>query len=289
MILTGIADEAGMDIQTQVKAHKELEWDHIELRLVGGKNVAGELPQREFEQMCEVLEEEKMQVTAFASRIGNWSRHINDDFKLDIDDLKASIPRMERLKTKNIRIMSWRGDGVDLGEWFKEARRRLKELARIAADGGIYLCHENCEGWGGLSAGNMLELKSAVDQPHFLLLYDLGNTVSHGLEPWSFFKTIRRHFDYLHIKDAKMNLQGGPSQEYTYCGEGDARLKEILSMIIIEDGYDGVLSIEPHVASVVHLEGGSATPGRMYASYIKYGMQFKKIIHELKTNEKKQK
>lgn len=285
MILTGIADEAGMDIQTQVKAHKELEWDHIELRLVDGKNVAGELPQLEFERMCEVLEEEKMVVTAFASRIGNWSRHINDDFQLDIDDLKASIPRMARLKTKSIRIMSWKGEGVDLKEWFKEAKRRLKELARIAADGGIYLCHENCEGWGGLSAGNMLELKSAVDHPHFLLLYDLGNTVSHGLEPWSFFKTIRSHFDYLHIKDAKLNPQGGPSKEYTYCGQGDARLKEILSMIIIEDGYDGVLSIEPHVASVVHLEGGSATPERMYDSYVKYGKQFKNIIHKLKTDE----
>ena len=289
MILTGIADEAGMDIQTQVKAHKELGWDHIELRLVSGKNVAGELPQREFEQMCEVIEEEKMQVTAFASRIGNWSRHINDDFQLDIDDLKASIPRMARLKTKNIRIMSWKGEGVDPGEWFKEAKRRLKQLARIAADGGIYLLHENCEGWGGLSAGNMLELKSAVDHPHFLLLYDLGNAVSHGLEPWSFFEIIRHHFDYLHIKDAKINPQGGPSKEYTYCGKGGPRLKEILSMIIIVDGYDGVLSIEPHVASVVHLEGGSANPERMYASYLKYGKQFKKIIHEIKTDETQQK
>lgn len=284
MILTGIADEAGKDIQTQIKAHKELEWDQIELRLVNGQNVAGELSQLEFEQMCEVLEEEEIQVTGFASRIGNWSRHINGDFQLDIDDLKASIPRMQRLNTKYIRIMSWKGDGVDQGKWFKETKLRLKELSRIAADGGIYLLHENCEGWGGLSAGHMLELKSAVDHLHFLLLYDLGNTISHGHDPWSFFKIIRHHFDYLHIKDARMNPLGGRSKEYTYCGQGDARLKEILSKIIIEDGYDGVLSIEPHVASVVHLEGGSATPEKMYDSYLEYGRQFKKIIQELKAN-----
>ena len=82
-----------------------------------------------------------------------------------------------------------------------------------------------------------------------------------------------------------MNPLGGRSKEYTYCGQGDARLKEILSKIIIEDGYDGVLSIEPHVASVVHLEGGSATPEKMYDSYLEYGRQFKKIIQELKANE----
>ena len=30
MFLTGIADESGKDIHTQIKAHKELGWDKIE-------------------------------------------------------------------------------------------------------------------------------------------------------------------------------------------------------------------------------------------------------------------
>ena len=285
MILTGIADEAGGDISSQVRAHKKLEWDHIELRLVDGKNVAGELADPEFERLCAVLESENMHVAGFASRIGNWSRHIGADFQTDIDDLKVSIPRMERLKTRNIRIMSWTGDGVEHHQWFQTAVKRLKELARIAADGGIYLCHENCEGWGGLSAGHMLDLREAVGHPHFLLLYDLGNTVSHGLEPELFFETIRHNFDYIHIKDARMNPEGGRSREYTVCGEGDARLREILSRIILEDGYDGVLSIEPHVASVVHLEGGSATPEKLFASYVQYGRRFKKMIREITSND----
>ena len=281
LILSGIADEAGKDIETQIRAHRELGWNHIELRLVNGKNIAGELSDAEFEEVLRRVEEESMQVTALASRIGNWSRHIKDDFAIDINDLKNSALRMRRLNVKYIRIMSWKGDGVDNKFWFKEAVRRCRELAKMAADADIYLCHENCVGWGGLSAEHMLELSDAVDHPHFLNLYDLGNTISHGYEPWPFFETIRNNFAYVHVKDTLMNPQGGRSQNYTYCGEGDAHIPEILSKIIVEDGYDGIISIEPHVASVVHLSGGDTNPEEMYSSYIKYGNLFKGIINEI--------
>ena len=56
MILTGIADEAGKDIKTQIKAHKELGWDTIELRLVDGKNVACALPEDEFKAVADYVE-----------------------------------------------------------------------------------------------------------------------------------------------------------------------------------------------------------------------------------------
>ena len=51
MILTGIADEASADIEGQVKTHRELGWNHIELRLVDGRNVAGELSDRDFDRV----------------------------------------------------------------------------------------------------------------------------------------------------------------------------------------------------------------------------------------------
>jgi sugar phosphate isomerase/epimerase len=282
MILSGIADEAGKDIETQVKAHKELGWDHIELRLIDGRNIAGELPEEGFDRVRNVLEENKMRVTAFASAIGNWSRHINDDFSCDRNDLKVSIGRMKKVDVKYIRIMSWKGKDVDNNQWFKEAVRRSKELAKMAEDAGIYLLHENCEGWGGLSAANMLKLKQAVDSPHFLLLYDLGNTISHGYEPRPFFETIRGKFAYIHIKDAKNNPRGGCSQDFKYCGEGDAMLKQILAKIIREDGYDGVISIEPHVAGIVHLNRTDVPPQRMYASYLGYGQRFKTMIKKIR-------
>ena len=38
MFFSGIADEAGKDINMQIKAHKELGWSFIEMRNVGDKN-----------------------------------------------------------------------------------------------------------------------------------------------------------------------------------------------------------------------------------------------------------
>lgn len=283
MIFSGIADEAANDIGGQVKAHQELGWRHIELRLVNGKNVSSGISDGEFDNIRRELESSKIQVTAFASAIGNWSRHINDDFNVDIKELKTAMKRMLLLNTGYIRIMSWEGDGENKETWHNRAVKRCRELAQMAADYNITLLHENCAGWGGLSAEHMLELKSAVDHPNFKLLYDLGNTISHGYEPWEFFKVIRGHFDYIHIKDAKMNPAGGRSKDYKYCGEGDAMLREILDVIINEDKYDGVISIEPHVSAIVHLaDAAEASPEEKFSSYVKYGRMLEKLIMEIK-------
>ncbi len=284
MIITGISDEAGASIGKQISAHKKLGWNYLELRLVNGKNVAGELSHAEFDEVVNAIEENDMKVAGFASAIGNWSRQITGDFNLDIEDLKLSIPRMKQLGTKFIRIMSWVGDNVPEADWRKEAIRRCRELAKIAEDAGIVLLHENCTGWGGLGAKQMIELCEEVDSPAFQLLYDLGNTISHGYDPEEFFKIIRGKFTYIHIKDAHKNSAGGRSQDYAYCGEGDAMLESILNKIINEDGYDGFISIEPHVAAIVHLAGAEVSEEDKYNSYIKYGTKFMELLKRVKTN-----
>jgi len=130
MIITGISDEAGSSIEKQIQAHKELGWNYLELRLINGENIAGELPDDEFEKAVGVIEKNDMRVSGFGSAIGNWSRPVTGDFKLDIDDLKCSISRMKRFDAKYIRIMSWVGEGVSETEWRNKAIYRCKELAR---------------------------------------------------------------------------------------------------------------------------------------------------------------
>lgn len=281
MIITGISDEAGSSIEKQIQAHKELGWNFLELRLINGKNVAGEVPDTEFEDAVKAIEKNDMRVSAFASAIGNWSRPITGDFRLDLDDLKLSIPRMKRLGTKYIRIMSWLGEGVTEAEWRKETIRRCRELAKIAEDAGIVLTHENCTGWGGLGAERMLELYQELDSPAFKLLYDIGNTISHGYDPENFFSIIRHNFVYVHVKDVLKNPAGGKSQDYVYCGRGDAMIEAILNKIINEDGYDGFIAIEPHVAAIVHLAGTRVSEDEKYRSYIRYGTEFLRIIERI--------
>jgi sugar phosphate isomerase/epimerase len=219
-----------------------------------------------------------MRVSSYASAIGNWSRPITGDFAVDLADLKVLIPRMQRTGTKFVRTMSWvRGD-VSEDIWRDEGVRRYQEMAKLAADGGIMLLHENCEGWGGLSGTNARRFIESVDHPSVRYLFDIGNTVSYGQETMPFYREILPYVEYVHIKDCRRNPEGGKSSAFTYAGEGDALVREILTDLIAR-GYKAGVSIEPHVASIVHLgEGTKASPQERFDSYVRYGKGLEKLL-----------
>ncbi len=106
MYYSGISDEAGDSILTQIRAHQELGWEHLELRLIDGINVT-RLPDDEFSRECAALAGAEMRVSCIGSAIGNWARPISGDPQEDIDDLQQAIPRMHLLQTKFIRVMSY--------------------------------------------------------------------------------------------------------------------------------------------------------------------------------------
>lgn len=282
--LSGLADEAGRDIHAQIAAHRELGWNAIELRLIDGLNVAGALPDDAFAAAADAVETAGLAVTGFGSAIGNWSRAVHGDFEQDLQDLKVAIPRMQRLGVRFIRTMSWLQNGASESAWRREAIRRYRELAAVAADGGVVLAHENCTGWGGQSARHMRELIEEVGSDHLTVLFDIGNTISHGYEPWPFYQGVKDLIGYVHVKDCKRNPAGGGSSDYAYPGEGDAMVRPILADLL-DGGYRGTIAIEPHVASIIH-EGGSDVPeAEKYASYLRYARMFEGLVREARAAE----
>ena len=278
--LSGLADEAADTIEGQIAAHRALGWNRIELRLIEGKQAGCEvLPESGFERAVELLADAGIEVSGFASAIGNWSRPISGDFQMDLADLATLSRRMQRTGARFVRTMSWvRGD-VSLEEWRDEAVRRYKIMAPIAADAGIVLLHENCEGWGGLSPENAVEFLERVNHPAVAALFDIGNTVAYGLEPWPFYRAVRPFIQYVHIKDAKRNPAGGKSDLFTYPGQGDACVGEILADLLAT-GYRAGVTIEPHVASIVHLGGSQSTPQERFDSYIRYGRALEALLSQ---------
>jgi sugar phosphate isomerase/epimerase len=276
--LSGLADEAADHIEGQIAAHRALGWDRIELRLIGGKQAGSEaLPETEFERAADLLTESGIKVSGFASAIGNWSRPIAGDFQVDLADLATLCRRMQRAGARFVRTMSWVRGEVSLEDWRDEAVRRYRVMAPIAADAGIVLLHENCEGWGGLSPENSVEFLERVNHPAVAALFDIGNTVAYGLEPWAFYHAVRPFIQYVHVKDAKRNPAGGKSDVFTYPGQGDACVSEILADLVAT-GYNAGVSIEPHVASIVHLGGSQATPEERFDSYIRYGRALESLL-----------
>jgi sugar phosphate isomerase/epimerase len=279
--VSGIADEAADDIAGQISAHLDLGWQRIELRQISGKQASTPLlSDEEFEEAVQSIEAAGLHVNAFASAIGNWSRPITDDFEKDLIDLRLLISRTKRTGAKFVRTMSWVRNGVSLEDWRDEAVRRYKVMAPIAADAGILLLHENCEGWGGLSPENTREFMERINHSGVGVLFDIGNTVSYGMDAWSYYQGVKDLIRYVHIKDCRRNPEGGKSADYTYPGEGDACVRRILSDLI-KTGYSAGVSIEPHVASIVHLGGGEASPEFRRESYLKYGRALDSMIRAI--------
>ena len=105
MYLTGFADEAAKDLDGQIRAIKELGWSNIESRNIDGVNIH-DLDDKAFDIACGKLADAGIKINCFGSAIANWAKSIEKPFDEDLAATKRAIPRMKRLGTKMIRIMS---------------------------------------------------------------------------------------------------------------------------------------------------------------------------------------
>ncbi|MGZ0654927.1 sugar phosphate isomerase/epimerase family protein [Coraliomargarita sp. W4R53] len=286
MLLTGFTDEAGQALEIQIKATQALGWKHLSARSIDNQNIH-DLSERDFNLASEKLDEAGISVIEFGSLIGSWSKPIESDFAITIAEIERAIPRMQRLGTKLIRVMSYAQKPWGEDQHEPERFRRLREIVTRFADAGIDALHENCMNWGGFSAEHTLRLIQEV--PDIKLIFDTGNPVFQRdrsksqpypwQDPLEFYQAIKSHVAHVHIKDCLNPLEGSDEPErYTFPGEGQARLGEILQALQA-DGYDGAYAIEPHVATVFHAkEVAPVDVERQYNSYVEYGRAFEKQL-----------
>ena len=285
MYLTGFADEASQDFDEQLKATKELGWNAIESRNISGKNIH-DISEDDFEVVCAQLEEAGVKINCFGSAIANWAKNIKDPFDITLEEVERAIPRMKRLGTKLIRIMSYaRCEGEE--QFAEERFKRLAEIVRMFKEHGLQPVHENCMNYGGMSWKHTLELMENV--PGLKLIYDTGNSpfmkdYSTGgtdwQDGWEFYSKVKEHIAYIHIKDT-LNPQPGEKEVYTMPGEGQGYVKEILADLKAS-GYDGGISIEPHLAAVFHDPAAVNTENdKSYELYVEYGQQLMRLLENI--------
>jgi len=275
MFFSGIADEAGRDIDTQIRAHQTLGWNHIELRMINEFNLAT-LPENQYREVFNQLQAAGLQVSCFASAIANWAKKISGDFMADLNELKNAIPRLHELGTRLVRIMSYPNDNWSDLAWFNEVVRRLKELTKVAVDNDLILVHENCSGWGGRGPEHTLQLLEAVDSPTLKLLFDTGNPPAEGQDGWDFYSQIKNFIVYVHIKDALGEKKNGQTV-FTFPGEGDGFVAEIVKDLLAA-GYEGGFSIEPHLAAIIHLDQQADQPEAAFNAYVEYGRRLMELV-----------
>lgn len=289
MYLTGFADEAARDLATQIRATKEIGWSRISARGVNGANIH-ELPQHEFDEVANQLDEAGITILEFGSLIGNWGKSIDTDFDITLAEIDRAIPRMKRLGTKFVRIMSYAQEPWGSDQHEAERFRRLREIHSRFADAGLEALHENCMNWGGFSPEHTLRLVEEV--PGLRLIFDTANPVFQRdrskpepfpwQDPMEFYQKVKSHVAHVHIKDCTNPPEGETEPEkYTLPGDGQAKVREILTALK-NDGYTGGLAIEPHVATVFHATDGAEPDWQQcYDSYVEYGHATNALVKEL--------
>ena len=289
MYLTGFADEAAQDLATQIKATKEIGWTRISARGVNGANLH-ELPDDEFDKVAGQLNDSGITIPEFGSLIGNWGKKITSDFDITLAEIERAIPRMQRLDTKLIRIMSYAQEPWGNDQQEEERFRRLREIHARFADAGLQAVHENCMNWGGFSPDHTLRLVEEV--PGLKLIFDTANPVFQldrskpepfpWQDPLEFYNKVKEHVVHVHIKDcASPGVGETEPTQYTLPGEGQAKVVEILRALKDND-YNGGLAIEPHVATVFHSTEGEEPDWRQcYDSYVEYGHAMNRLMEDL--------
>jgi sugar phosphate isomerase/epimerase len=292
MILTGIGDEAGNTIDAQIRAAQELGWRHLELR---GVEVPGfpkanfhEIPDQAFDLAAGKLKEAGLGVYCFGSTIMNWAKTVETPFDVTLAEVKRCIPRMQRLGTKFVRIMSFKPGDAE-SQIPKEVFHRVREVTRQFLDAGITPVHENCMNYGGMSWRHALELLEKV--PGLKWVFDTANPVFNPdrskpkpwpqQDPWEFWTHLRDHSVHIHIKDATWNPAKNDA-DYNWPGEGQGRVRDILSDAFAR-GYDAGISIEPHMVVVFHDASSKSNDDAMRANFVEYGRRLERMIGEIKT------
>jgi sugar phosphate isomerase/epimerase len=291
MTLTGIGDEAGDTLEAQIQATRELGWNHIEARnvLLPGHDKANlhDLPEAAFDLAVEQLEKSGVRIYCFGSTIMNWAKTIHDPFETTLAEVKRAIPRMLRLGTKYVRIMSFK-PGDDEYRIPAEVFARVREVTQRFLDVGLQPVHENCMNYGGMSARHALELLDKV--PGLKWVFDTANPVFNPdrskprpwprQDAWEFWTQIRDHVVHIHIKDATWNPAKNDA-DYNWPGEGQGCVRQVLEDAFAR-GYDAGISIEPHLAVVFHDATVKSSAEAMHQSYVEYGQRLMRLIEEIR-------
>ena len=289
IMISGFADEIDPQLDVQLKVVKALGMDHICLRAADGKGIADYSVEEFQESILPRLNAAGVKISSLGSPIG----------KIDIHDEQAYAAQLEQLDTlcricnladcKYIRMFSfWMPKGEDPDSYTDLVLEKLAGFAKVAEKHGVILIHENEKDIYGDIGRRCKVILDRLASPYFKAAFDFANFVQCGEDPAECWELLKEHVVYIHVKDA---VHG--NNENVLCGTGDGKIPQLLPKIIREDGYEGFLTLEPHLvifSTFKALEAMDAEQAEAHFAHSSakdgaegYAMQYHALMDILKT------
>ncbi len=250
--LSAFADEISADLDEQIAVLTGEQIHFLELRGVWGANVL-DLSDREVADVKRALDAAGIGVSAIGSPIGKVP--ISDSFDETLRRFERAITVARAFEAPYIRIFSFyapspiRAAGGEAGDaatdpaaWRDEVVSRLCEMTARARAAAVTLLHENEKAIYGDTIARCVDLMRGVADARFQAILDPANFIQCGQTPYpDGYEALRPWLRYVHVKDAREDGTVVPA------GDGAGRWPDLLRRLRA-DGYDGFLSLEPHLA-----------------------------------------
>lgn len=148
-------------------------------------------------------------------------------------------------------------------ECFQVMRYTLRKVLQIAERYGVYIAIEPHQSITKTTEG-LQRIVNLVSSPMLRVNYDTGNAYLGGADPYQGLRMVMDKLVHFHAKDISFDQAAREKGKVTgtpvgcACGEGVIDWERVIA-ILIEGGYDGVLSVEcgtPRQAedSLAHLD-----------------------------------
>lgn len=253
--VSGFVDEISRELDEQVAGCKAIGLRYVALRGCFGKNVM-EWSEDECGRIKRALDASGIGVSEIGSPIGKTA--IDEPFEKTQAALGQAVRLAEFFETPNIRMFSFYGPGGGDAQGWRQAFRgevlgRLRQMAAQVAGEPVMLMLENESELYGDQPAECLDIFTNVTHPKLAMAFDFANFVSRTAidvydQAWLPLRPFVRH---IHVKD---HMPGAA----TACpaGEGIGKIEPILADLAAE-GYDGFLTLEPHLAKSGRFQGFS--------------------------------
>jgi sugar phosphate isomerase/epimerase len=260
--LSAFGDEIAVDLGEQLDLLNELKVSYLDLRSAWGVNVLY-MDDDDVARARGVLADHDVKVGCIGSPIGKSP--IVDPIGKELGNLARIMEIGEAFDCRRVRMFSFyppdTGTNAGYDRYVEQSASRLVRLAELAGQKGFTLLLENEREIVGDALARCHTLITTVDSPHLRFLWDPANFVQVGEEQitergWPL---LGDYTEYVHIKDARLS-----DGAVTAAGEGDGQVRELLAELR-SSGYQGILSLEPHLAFAGRSSGFSGESGMRYA------------------------
>jgi len=276
-ILTGFADEIADSLDAQIEGLRKNGIGFVEIRGVGGRNISTYTPE-EAHGLRKKLDAGGIRVSALGSPVGKiglddpaeWDRH----FAM----FKAMLDVANALGTRYLRMFSFFLPGGEPPLKYRdEVMSRLHALVEAASGRGVMLVHENERDIYGEDIARCLDILTTFEGGIRCVL-DPANYVICGVDPKEAYPALKPYIEYLHVKDARGSLKRegeardlgfqNVSESILPAGVGDGQIEWIVGQLW-KDGFEGFLSVEPHLVNNSNYPGDGLAKFTVAADHLK--------------------